>query len=464
MIAWLALLSWPIVVIVLYRRLPPDRALIWAILGGYLLLPPLVSINLPVVPDLNKWSLPTLMALALAMFSLKDRISLLPDSAIGKALVLIYVVSPFATVLVNPEPLQRGPELLPGMRIYDSVAAVANQMIEILPFFLARRYLATPEAMRALLVALLAAGLAYSIPMLIEIRLSPQMNVWVYGFFQHDFFQTIRGGSYRPVVFLPHGLWVAFFALMAAMSAMVLAKAAPKDLRPKLMFATLYLLVILVLCRSMGVLIYAAVLTPLILFAPPRTQVLVAAGLAVVVITYPLLRGAQIIPIERITEFARGFSSDRAYSFQFRVRNEEALLTHAAQKSLFGWGGYGRNLLHDPTMGGSNVTIADGAWIITLGIYGWAGYLAQFGLLVLPLLQMGRAALRKGLSITAPVAGVCLICAANLVDLLPNATLIPFTWLMAGAILGHAEGLVRGGFRETQAVTGWQPAKRRTVI
>lgn len=78
MIAWLALLSWPIVVIVLYRRLPPDRALIWAILGGYLLLPPLVSINLPVVPDLNKWSLPTLMALALAMFSLKDRISLLP--------------------------------------------------------------------------------------------------------------------------------------------------------------------------------------------------------------------------------------------------------------------------------------------------------------------------------------------------------------------------------------------------
>lgn len=38
----------------------------------------------------------------------------------------------------------------------------------------------------------------YTIPMLIELRLSPQMNVWVYGFFQHDFIQTVRYGGSLP--------------------------------------------------------------------------------------------------------------------------------------------------------------------------------------------------------------------------------------------------------------------------
>ena len=48
--------------------------------------------------------------------------------------------------------------------------------------------------------------------MLVEVRLSPQINTWIYGFFQHDFIQMMRYGGFRPIVFLPHGLWVAFFA------------------------------------------------------------------------------------------------------------------------------------------------------------------------------------------------------------------------------------------------------------
>ena len=34
------------------------------------------------------------------------------------------------------------------------------------------------------------------------------------------------------------------------------------------------------------------------------------------------------------------------------------------------------------------------------------------------------------------VGGLALILGANMMDLLPNATQIPFTWLMAGALLG----------------------------
>jgi hypothetical protein len=178
-IAYLMLAIWPCVAYILYTRLDPARALIWTILAGYLILPPVASINLPVVPDLDKYSIPSLLCAGFAVFLLKDRIPVLPDSWIGRGLMLTFVVSPFATVLTNPEPIPIVAQDLPGLRIYDSVAGVTNQAIALLPFFLARRYLATPEAMKALLVALVIAGLAYSFPMLIEMRLSPQINIWV---------------------------------------------------------------------------------------------------------------------------------------------------------------------------------------------------------------------------------------------------------------------------------------------
>ncbi|PTX47903.1 hypothetical protein IQ03_03072 [Gemmobacter caeni] len=460
------LLIWPLVVAVLWRRLPPDRALIWSILGAYLILPPVIALDLPVVPDLGKDSIPPLMAAVMVLFVRRETIPILPDSWIGRGLLVIFVLSPFATVLTNGEPLPKGAgEMIQGMRIYDSAAAVINQGIAVLPYFLARRYLGTPEAMRAILAALVAAGLAYSVPMLIETRLSPQMNVWVYGYFQHDFFQTIRFGGYRPVVFLPHGLWVAFFALMAALSAVTLFRVGPSDRRPRQFAVMLYLLAVLVLCKSAGPLVYALGLSPLILFAPRHWQVVMAALLAGIVITYPLLRGAHLVPLNQIIAFAEHLSPDRAYSFAFRVRNEEALLDRAALKAWFGWGGYGRNLIYDPVTG-AGTSIADGAWIITLGIYGWLGYLAQFGLLVLPLLLMGREMLSRRSAVSPWVAAVCLLVAANLVDMLPNATLVPLTWMMAGAVLGHAEGLARArrAARAAAVRARWHPKAGRTVL
>ncbi len=453
------LLLWPLVTLVLFRRLAVDRALIWTVLAGYLLLPPVVAINLPVVPDLTKDSIPALSAAAFVLFALRDRIPVLPDALIGKGLMVLFVLSPFATVLTNADPIAKPNGDLQGMRIYDSVAAVTNQAIAVLPFFLGRRFLASDGAMRALLVAFMLSGLAYSLPMLIEMRLSPQINVWVYGFFQHDFFQTIRFGGYRPVVFLPHGLWVAFFAMMAAISAAVLWRIGPAEARPKLTLAALYLVAILVLCKSAGPLVYAVGLLPLVLLAPRRLQVAIAAGLALVVITYPLLRGAHLVPLDAILDTAMGFDANRASSLEFRIINEENLLDRAAERPWFGWGGYGRNLIYDPITG-SGISIADGAWIITLGIYGWLGYIAQFGLLVLPLILLAREAMAQGAEISRPVAGVSLLLAANMVDLLPNATLVPLTWLMAGALLGHAEAMAR----DRRAVAPAAPLQRRTVL
>ena len=60
--AYLVLLSYPIVVIILFRRLPVPKALIWSILAGYLFLPEGTEVDLPLLPAINKTLIPSLMA------------------------------------------------------------------------------------------------------------------------------------------------------------------------------------------------------------------------------------------------------------------------------------------------------------------------------------------------------------------------------------------------------------------
>jgi hypothetical protein len=466
-IAYLMLFIWPMVCWQFWLKMDKQRALIWTILGGYLIMPPLTVINLPILPDLDKTSIPNLMALYCAIYLGKEAISFLPEGVLGRILITLYAIAPFATVLTNGDALIFQVAQVQGMKIYDSFAAVSSQLIALIPFFLARKYLGTPDGLRAVLMVLITAGLAYSLPMLIESRFSPQMNVWVYGFFQHDFSQTIRQGGYRPMVFLPHGLWAAFFALMCLLAAMMRLREVEPDTRPKAMLIAGYLGFILVVCKSAGVMIYAVGLVPLILFMPWRVQILVAGGLAAIVVIYPMLRGLHLLPMQQVVDFASSFSPERAGSLQFRINNEELLLARAQERPWFGWGGYGRAFLHNPVTG-EMTTIADGAWVIDMGTFGWLGFIAEFGLGALPLLALAREALsRHAAPFNRYAATLALILAANLVDLLPNATLIPFTWLMAGALLGEAERLrhLRHSTYREVLRTGLHGGKiKRTVI
>ncbi|MFN3969833.1 MAG: hypothetical protein ACK4L4_00495 [Gemmobacter sp.] len=465
-LAYLMLLIWPLAMLAIYTRMGAARALIWSMLLGYMLLPPVqASFNLPAIPELDKFSITNICALVLTLFVLRERVPVLPANPVGGMLLALFVISPFATAITNPDPIPVYLGDVPALRAYDAVSYVAGQLIALIPFFLARRFLGTEEGLRLLLVSLVTAGLLYSVPMLFEGRFSPQLNTWIYGFFQHDFGQSMRGGGFRPMVFMPHGLWVAFFALMAAVSALYLLREAGPEERPKRIVIWLYLTGVLVLCRSAGPMVYALALTPVILFAPKRVQLLVAAGLAVLVMTYPLLRGAHLVPLDRILEAALSFSAERHQSLEYRIINEEILLARAQEKFWFGWGGYGRALILDP-YDGRILSVPDGGWIIVLGKYGWLGYGAQFGLLVLPLILLGREAiLSRGAAFGRAGCVVALIYAANLVDLLPNDTIIPLTWLMGGALLAWAEGLAVA--RRAQARADWAaqlPQGRRTVL
>jgi hypothetical protein len=463
MIAYLALLVWPVATYLFFKYLPPSRALIWTVLGAYLLLPPLPAMfDFPLMPPLSKETLPNLTAFLIFLFVLQGKRSILPKSGVARLLIAVFILTPIATVLTNQEPLIFLAAGLPGLRPLDAIALSMNQAILLLGYLMARSLLTTAEAQRDLLVALLMAGLVYSLPMLIEIRLSPQVNMWVYGFYQHLFEQGMRGDGYRPVVFLFHGIWAAFFVMTTAIAGFALWRVEPQKVGTRYLFSALYLLALLVLCKTLGALLFAILLVPLVVFASSKMQLRVAMALAFLAMTYPVLKGVDLIPTNIMLDAASKVSGERANSLNFRFKNEDMLRERAAKKPLFGWGSWGRNHLHDP-IDGTITSVTDGRWIITLGVFGWFGFIAEFGLLGLPMLLLWREVRHLKANEISPYLGpLALLLAVNLVDLIPNATLTTMTWLLSGSLLGHAELLAKRRKESGRLVS--KTSKRRTVM
>jgi hypothetical protein len=436
-----ALVLWPMVAFLLYQTRPVNQATLWTILGGWLLLPAGAFIKFDMVPSFDKYSISNLAALIGCMLVLGRPPRLWYRLGLPEMLLLMLVISPFITSELNTDPLVYGAIVLPAETHYDSLSAVVAGFIFIVPFFLGRQLLRNSTDNEEILRVLVIAGLIYSLPMLFEIRMSPQLHSWVYGYFPHSFVQQVRDGGFRPVVFLGHGLAVAFFAMTTAVAAATFWRTRTRILQVPAAGATAYLGVILFLCKSLGSLIYGAVLIPMVRFATPRLQVRLAMIFAVMVFSYPLLRAADLVPTELMIDAAKLVEVERASSLKTRLDQEQQLLEHASRRLLFGWGRFGRNRIFD-VEDGRDVSITDGRWIITLGVYGLFGFVAEFGLLTLTVLR-AASALRFTESARDRIylAALALIVAVSMVELLPNATLTPWTWLLAGALLGRAEAL-----------------------
>ncbi|MEE4187000.1 MAG: O-antigen ligase family protein [Roseobacter sp.] len=444
------ILSWPVIVYLFCRGRGPQITLIVAVLGGYLFLPERININLPGLYELNKTSIPAyaaLIACFVAVSQAKTRKTLqtaglnsaqwlagwLPRERIPRVLIAMMVLGVLMTILTNRDPVVGPGVFLPGQRLYDAGASILFLMITITPLLLARKFLAYPEGQRLLLTGFCLAGMAYAPLVLFEVRMSPQLNQWLYGFFAHSWIQHVRpGGGFRPIVFLQHGLRVSIFLTAAVLVTVGLARVSEGKARVGFLAAALVLLVSLVLSKSLGALMIALIFAPIMLFAPRRMLILAAACTATLVLLYPILRGTSLVPLDSIQNFASGINEKRGQSFGTRLYFEEVLLARAQERPFFGWGGWGRNLYI-----GEERAIPDGQWIIILGRYGWVGFLAIFGLLVLPAILLFKRWKKDGIGMETAVIAAAL--AASVIDLIPNSGLTPDKWLLAGALWGRLE-------------------------
>ncbi len=477
--AYIALFCWPLVMVCFFALLPRAHAIALSIIGGYLFLPVRAGFDLPILPEVDKTLIPALFTGILCL--------VMPDRAVhagpgavaagasrrpsaqartgrrgtiqgrdahggtdveaagrdgyARAVLLIMftvtLIAPFFTVLTNPEPLVFGPTFLPGLQIYDGFSMALAEGTYLLPFLIGWRYMAGPREQYVLTMLLVLAGLFYSLAALFEVRMSPQLNTWIYGFFQHQFSQHMRQGGFRPIVFLGHGLALSLLFALTAFAAVALWRQAAEDRKggANWILAAVWLFLTLVLSKSLGALAIAISFGAVLIAAGKRPITIFAAVTAAAVIIYPVLRGGGLSPVQYVYEVVDAYSEERAASFKYRLDNEDQLLARANLKPLFGWGSWGRNRIFDPETG-EDESVTDGDWIITIGVTGWLGYLSRYGLLVVPLIYLARR--RKAAQLTYVTAGLCLIQAANLLDAIPNASIVPVTWLIAGSLAGFA--------------------------
>ncbi|MGG7566226.1 hypothetical protein ACQ5SO_08710 [Rhodovulum sp. DZ06] len=477
-VAYLVLFSWPLVMHRMFKRMPVHEAIAWGLLAGLLLLPERVGYALPALPNINKDVLPTLTALLYALFGVRMMVrrrrdapgagpigapgapagarrgakaktaealpGWLPASPVVIVLLAMSVSGPMLSGLQNTDPVVAGDQAIRGMTMYDNLSGVQRALLAVLPLLLARRYLFAPAHHAALVKVVVIAMLGYALLMAFEVRFSPQLHNIFYGFFQHDFAQTVRYGGFRPVVFLPNGLVTAMMAGVGFIAAIAWWKAMRRKQRREGLEAhaglvAMAMTVTLLITKSIGAVVSGAFLGAIAFMAGRRTQLTIAALCALLAIGYPALRGGGLVPTQKILSAAAAVGKEG--SMRVRFQSEDRLINKAMQRPLFGWGGLGRNRYFNTEAWNVDTGVTDGYWTIVITSGGWYEYIARFGLLCLPVLMIWRR--RKDEDMGWETAAISLMLAMNLLDLLPNAGLTPVTFLLAGALLGNYEWRAR---------------------
>lgn len=439
MLPTIVLFSWPLVIFFVFSRYRIEIALPFAIIAGNLILPVQTSLNLPLIPTLDKHSVPVIAATIFLLTTQKLNLSfrhhkgILLRHPVGSSLLILLVVAPFLTVMANGDYLSYGPVALPGLTIKDGMSAVLIAFTQTLPLLLAFKFLGHPDGQKTLLWVLIAGGLIYAIPTLLEVRLSPIFSKMIYGLQSVDWLQHLRGDGFRPLVFLKHGLLLSLFLSLCVLAALGATRFMGPKYRFQLWLAAGFLFITLIFSKSLGALLVTLFLAPIVILCSVRAQLLTAAILAGTVLVYPVLRGADMVPTDRILEYATSIDVYRAASLETRFRNENILLQKARERPLLGWGGYGRPRAYDSN--GRDLSITDGYWVIVFGEGGWLQYLAKMGLLTTPLMLLVFRA--RKIELGPETALLAIISAANLVDLIPNAGATPITWMMTGALWGR---------------------------
>lgn len=439
--AYLIFFGWPVVVLWLLFSYPVKKAIFIAITSAVLLLPTAFTIDLPLLPPLDKETIPGL-SIAVILFLLRKKFRIFQPGLITK-LFIAYFIGLVITVELNSLPIITAKKYLPGLTHYDAFSLIVRVILNTMPFFLGRYFSTSVKDTEGFFKILVIMALIYTIPMLYELKMSPQLHYMVYGIQPSMFLQQIRESGYRPMVFIGHGLGLAFWFSTAVIAAGVLLK---NKVRVSFTspFATLcYLLIILFLCKTWSAMLYVMFGLVFTFKLKPSKQIKWSFIIAALVIMYPIAKVADVFPDKEIINIINQYSPERAQSLQFRFQNEGALLEHALKKPFFGWGDWGRNRVYS-TEDGRDLSIIDGRWIGELGVNGWIGFLLSYAILLTPLYYAQKAVHYikepKDQVYFASLAVILTIC---VVDSIPNTGMGTMHLFLAGILLGQSELLIK---------------------
>lgn len=435
-VAFFSLIAWPFLAIFSIKKYGFHLGVLLSIFGSYMLLPAGYEINLPGIPALNKGTV-TVVSLSLYMILSGKDFGISKLNIWLKIFLFIFVISPFLTALNNQEQYLH----LPGVTLYDGLSQSVANLLIIFPFFIALKYFRSYNDHILLFKFFAISVILYSILILYEIRMSPQLHTMLYGYFPHSFEQQVRAGGYRSVVFVGHGLLIAFLVSIALMVTVSLYKVKDKIIWGNILIWIIFLLFVLVLSKSYAALIFGFAASLLILFFSAKFSTLISLILVLLFISYPALMTINMFPHEGIVDFASIFDVNRAQSLAFRFYNEEFLLSHASEKPFLGWGSWGRNRVYDLDTF-QDLSVTDGRWIIVLGTRGWLGFIAEHFFIVLSIVSAAVVIGKRSIATNKEInllSAHALIVSFILIDQLPNTSISYFYWFFIGALYGRVD-------------------------
>jgi tetratricopeptide (TPR) repeat protein len=428
----ITLFGWIPVVLVVFSMLPPRRAVIAVFITAWLFLP-LAGYQLPAFPDYTKrtaTSLGVLLGMAIfhsdLLFALRPRWFDLP--------IVTYCLCPIASALSN------------GLGLYDGCSgALAHTVTWGLPYLIGRVYFTRLEHLRELAVGIVAGGMVCLPLCWWEMKMSPQLHNTFYGFMSGGWGEVVFGG-YRPTLFLSCALELGLWMTATTTTAFWLwASGSVKQIRGfSLGWVVFALIVTTILCRVTGAVIILLLGLSLWFLLKWSGSRMPAVGLILLPILYITSRASGAWTGEQAVELIRTVINERrASSLEFRMTNENLLAEHALKQPLFGWGGWGRNFVHDRH--GRAVTIVDGMWIMALGTTGVVGLVAFESALLLPMVFLVRRypARTWRTPSLAPAAALALLGNLYTIDCIANAMMNPIYFLALGGVAGSLGAMAR---------------------
>jgi hypothetical protein len=345
----IVLWSWVPVSILLFWKLPPARAAVASLVGGWLFLPT-AWFDAGAAVDFPYWIMPS--CLPSDYWTTKARV-------IGVALLLgVMAFDPGAWRRFRPSafdlpmlgwclcPLASG--LANGLGPVEAMADSAYLSLAWgVPYLVGRLYFADPIGLELLARGLVVGGLIYAPLCLVEFAAGPIFYPALYGFhpYQHD--GVSRYFGHRPIVFLEHGnqlgIWMASSALTATWLRWAGRMRHLLGMPGSLVAGVLVGLSLLFQSVGANILMFAVLGTFAAIRLSERAWPIVV--FAVLILGFLVFRAANLVDTKAVAQrSAMGRAAidflrrtDRA-SLGWRLRVEERQGRIALQRPWLGWG------------------------------------------------------------------------------------------------------------------------------
>lgn len=422
----IALVGFVPLALLLFLQLPARRAVLVCYIGGWLFLPQ-SGYAVAGFPTYDKYSAIAIGTLLGVLLSDNGTILRYRPTLIDLPMAL-FCFWPAASHLYNGS----GP-----------TTAMNWTLVHLfqwgVPYLLGRVYFSDREGLRALAIGVFMGGLVYAPLVWFEVRVSPKLNLLVYGmsFRAGGFAQHMRYGGFRPLVFMQHGLMVALWMAVTTIVGLwlwrskTLVRLGPLPMTwlvPFMMFTT-------VACKSANGVVALGLGTAALVATSLTRRFAVIVVLALVPPTYILVRTTGIWDGESLVAMIAQFDKERAGSLGIRMYQEEVYTAQAMKQPLFGWVN-GRMIPLDE-QGKRIVRGNDAFWIITFGLYGLVSLISIFTVLAAaPIAAVWRQRLAGITPETGPALGLAVIVILFAVDCLVNGMIIPVFSMSAGALAG----------------------------